>query len=196
MKFSILSVTLLIFLFSRCSMSSADENLISKFYTDNEIEELDKIKTFVINQMSESCTEKSKECLYQYFDKFKKLRAADEVEIGFSIDAQKELINSLDEKLFNDIWYYCVVEGGTLANTKLLCINSRGRFSEFLAELTSKNEKIKGYGETLQNSGGDYSPYMNATLLKEPERFNLHSRDEMLIVAIHLLTLNYSEKAK
>lgn len=192
MKLSILSVALLFFLFNRCSNSSADENLIDKYYSNNEIEELDKIKSFVINQMSKNCTEKSVECLYDYFQQFKDLRPADEVELGFSRDAQKILIESLDEQLFDDIWGYCVAEAGTLASTKFLCINTNGRFSKFLAELTSDNEKLKRYGETLQLAGA-YTPFMDVTLLKQTERFNLHSRNEMLIVAIHLFTLNYSE---
>ena len=199
MKLSILSVALFV-LFIRCSKSSAEENLIEKYYNNDEIEQLELISEFVIEQMSKGCEVKSQECLYRFFDKYEEvIRSAGDVELGFSQSFQKELLNTLDKDFFNDIWYICEVEKRISSNERILvkelCIKTTGRFSKFLADFTSENEKLKGYGETLQLAGG-YSPSMTATLIMEPERFNFQSKEEMLIVAIHLFTLNYSEHVK
>lgn len=193
----IVSVTLLALLINGCSKPSANEYLIDRFYSKKEIEELDKITNFVINEMSKDCDGRSVDCLYQYFDKFKELRAADDIQVGFSMEAQKVLIESLDERLFYDIWGYLEVEKSTFTGKKVsysvLAINTNGRFSKFIAELTSENESVRQYGESLSLAGG-FTPYMDATLLKQSERFKLESRNEMLIVAIHLFTLNYFER--
>jgi hypothetical protein len=64
---------------------------------------------------------------------------------------------------------------------------------KYLTDVMKENSSVKIYGEPIEIGVG-YTTSMNALLLMQPERFNFDSETEMLIVAIHILTLNYPEK--
>lgn len=191
---SLIIAFLTLLLLNGCNQSG---NLIEKHYSNDELAELDNLSDFIIDEMSKDCEGLLQDCLYQYFEQFKGIGANEEFGLKISQDAQKRLIDNLDKTLFDDIWIVCKVQRSTgsdsLIKIRQLYINHEGRFARFLMEMTENRNELRAYAEPFKFVR-DYTPAMNSTLLKSPDRFDFLSKDEFLLVTTHLLTLNYPEE--
>lgn len=191
---SLIIAFLTLLLLNGCNQSG---NLIEKHYSNDELAELDNLSDFIIDEMSKDCEGLLQDCLYQYFEQFKGIGANEEFGLKISQDAQKRLIDNLDKTLFDDIWIVCKVQRSTgsdsLIKIRQLCINHEGRFARFLMEMTENRNELRAYAEPFKFVR-DYTPAMNSTLLKNSGQFDFQSKDEFLLVTIHLLTLNYPEE--
>ncbi len=185
-------------LFCKCSEQKSSEGLINKHFTKSEIIELDKLSKFFIEQVSSSCDVNRRDCLSLYFSKFKDLPAsATTLDLMISQELESQLLTNIDQSVFNHIWTTCInqriLNKDSVVNVQTICINQNGKFSKFLTEVIREHSSLKIYGKPFAIGAG-YTASMNAILLKQPERFDFDSETEMLIVAIHILTLNYPEK--
>lgn len=169
-------------------------NLLPEYFSDHEIEDLNKLIDFIIEQTSKDCNAQSTECLYQYFDQFKNLSANDPVQFNISQESQKKLLLKIDKNLFEEIWTYCEgtrsVTKDSVFVTRSLCIRSDSRFAQLLEESSKLNSKLEEYYKPFEWVG-TYGPSMNTVLIKQPYRFDFNSKHELLIVTVHLLTLNH-----
>jgi hypothetical protein len=192
-RFLVISIVILLIL-SGCNQR---DDFISKHYSKDEIKELDKLSSFIIDEMSKDCEDKTENCLYQYFNQFDNIGANEEFGFNISQDSLKALLDNIDKTLFDDIWIFCdlqrsMARDSSLITIRQLCIKHDGRFGALLKDVTENKEELGIYGEPFKIVG-DYTPSMNGTLLKYPERFDFKSKDEFLLVTIHLITLSYPE---
>ncbi|MCE7995607.1 MAG: hypothetical protein HEP71_26750 [Roseivirga sp.] len=185
---------LFILILTSCGLSQNKEDIIHKYYSDNEIAQLDKLIDFVIKEVSKDCNQSITDCFMGYFQQFEDLAASAEIEPNLSVSKQKALLNQLAQPLFEDIWTFNQwqrsVEIDSVQNILVLSPRHDGKFARFLIEVTKNHDKLAGYGNTFKEMG-DYMPSMNGQLIQIPQSFNFESKDELLLLVIHLLTLNH-----
>lgn len=78
-------------------------------------------------------------------------------------------------------------------NIETICPKMNGQFANFLTDYCGKTRRLAGYGDAFEQTGS-YTPSMNAQLIKNPASFNFDSEAELLLITIHLLTLNSEDK--
>ena len=193
------SINTLIFfwiVFSSCVAQSRSVAL-EDYYTSQEILELQRLIQFVDNGITKNCKDTKVACYSQFFEGFASLAANAELQIPLSQEDELQLLQNLDSDIFNDIWKICEYEIFHKRDSSVIiqsiCINNEGRFAKFLMDLTSNHEKLNQYGKPFKITG-QYTPAMNGILLKYHDWFNVKSQNELFLIVVHLLTLNYPEK--
>lgn len=178
---------------------SEKPDLLNEYYKPDEVKQLYKLINFTKNELSKNCGKVTTSCMIEFFDQFKDVGANQEFEIPIDADQELELLNSIDEQLFHDIWINCTWERhrgkDNVMQVEKICLNPDGRFVKLLIDAKERYPHLKNYGQQFKEIKG-YTPAMNSILLKYPETFNFESNDQLLIVAIHILTLNYPEKIR
>ncbi|TXE11036.1 hypothetical protein [Algoriphagus aquimarinus] len=163
---------------------------LETYFEPNQIEELNKLTEFVIGQIIKDCGGDQASCFNKYFDRF---NGYDYEITGISKSKQSELLDSLSPVLFSDIWAICKgtrsYSEDSVVNVESLCPKTGGRFGSFLIDYCSNNNRLAAYGNTFEMAG-DYPPSMTVQLLENPSTFDLSSKEELLLISVHLLTLN------
>lgn len=167
---------------------------LNDYFVPNQLEELNSLTEFVVGQITINCDGDQASCINRYFDRYKDY----DYEItGISKPMQSELLNSLSADVFSDIWAICKgtrsYSEDSIVNIESLCPRTDGRFGSFLKDYCSTNNRLATYGNTFEMAG-DFSPSITAQLLENPSSFDLSSKVELLIISIHLLTLNQEVK--
>ena len=189
----ILSVTIMV-IFNESGRSKNESELIN-YFEPTQIAELNRLTDFVISELTTDCEGKQTDCLKNYFNQFEDSDYDFEL-TGISKSKQNELLNSLSESTYNDIWSKCKGSRPTKngrVNIESICPNANGQFANFLINYCNKNERLAGYGNAFKQVSS-YSPSMNAQLVLNPESFDFNSQAELLLISIHLLTLNNEDK--
>lgn len=180
-------------LFWRCS-SSTDE--LGNYFEPTHIEELNKLTEFVVNELTADCEGSQTDCLEAHFNQFKGSGYDFEI-TAISQSKQSQFLNTLSKSTYNEIWSTCrgtrSFSPDSIVNIESICLNTNGAFAKFLTTYCSNNKRLADYGYAFEQAG-DYTPSMNSQLLKHPSTFNLNTKAELLLISIHLLTLNNEEK--
>jgi len=170
---------------------------LKDYYTPKEILELQKLIQFVDKEITHNCGDAKLACYNKFFNQFENLEASAELKLPISQKGELQLLKNIDSDIFKDIWKICEFERSYKKDSTVIfqsiCLNPKGRFAKFLIDLTDEHEKLKDYGKTFEIMG-DYTPAMNGIVIKCHDWFNIDSQDELLLMTIHLLTLNYPEK--
>lgn len=182
---------LIISLFSFLGCTSPEYTLEGNF-GPKEILEFNRITKFVIGNLTKNCDQDQPTCIKKYFEQIKE--SAYEFELkGISKPEQEEFLNSLSKETFNNIWSICSgtksISKEIVLQTESLCLNPNDRFAKFLIKYCSQKERLSAYGKALEQAG-DYTPSMAGQVFENPTSFDLNSKEELLIISIHLLTLN------
>lgn len=167
---------------------------LDDYFVANQIEELNRLTEFIVGQITINCDGDQASCINKYFDRYKGYN----YEItGISKPMQSELLSSLSPDVFNDIWAICKgtrsYAEDSVVNVESLCPKTDGRFGSFLKDYCSTNNRLAAYGNTFEMAG-DFPPSMTTQLLENPSSFDLSSKEELLIISIHLITLNQEVK--
>jgi hypothetical protein len=186
-----------ILVYAVCFGCSEKNDLLHEYYNPAEIKQLHKLIDFTKNELSKNCNKEKTSCMLGFFDQFKDLGANQDLDIPISVYGELKLLRSIDPDLFNDIWVKCKGNRSRgkdkVTQVEKICLNPDGRFVQLLIDAKNRYPHLENYGSHFEVIK-DYTPAMNALLLKYPETFNFESNDELLIVAIHILTLNYPEQ--
>lgn len=190
----ILSVTL-IELFRESDEIDSQPDL-RDYFNSTQIVELKQLTEFVVNQLTANCESDQNSCLLEYLNQY--IESGYDVEItGISRAEQSNMLNSLSEETYNEIWGTCrgtrSFSQDSVVNIESICPNMKGNFATFLTKYCAQFKRLSNYGEAFELAG-DYSPAMTGQLLKNPTSFNLESKEELLLIAIHLLTLNNEDQ--
>lgn len=171
---------------------STNKNTLENNFEPNEILELKRITGFVIGSLTKNCDQDQPTCILNYLDKIQELNYEFELK-EITKSEQEEFLNSLSKETFNDIWSICrgrkSISKEIVLQTESLCLNTKGKFSKFLIKYCSQKERLSAYGNTFEHAG-DYTPSMAGQLFGNPTSFDLNSKEELLLISIHLLTLN------
>ncbi len=183
-----------IFLISGSCSSTTDE--LANYFEPAQVKELNRLTEFVVSEITADCTGNQTDCLERYFNRFKDYDFDFEL-TGISKVKQSELLNSLSESTYRDIWSTCErrksLARDSIVNIESVCLNIDGKFANFFTSYCSNLKRLTDYGHAFQEAG-DYSPAMNGQLLKHPTTFDMNSKAELLLMSVHLLTLNTESK--
>jgi hypothetical protein len=172
---------------------------LEAYFRPDEIVEIQMLIDFVEKEIMTNCKHSKQLCYKGFFDEFQNMEANMDLELPLSKSGQLQLLENLDAAIFNDIWRICENEKSFKKDSTVLiqriCPNSEGRFARFLTDLTMKHRKLAQYGSSFEATG-DFTPAMNGILLKHHDWFDIESQDELVLLAIHLLTLNYPDTVK
>lgn len=178
---------------------SGHNSLTQELYTTEEVKQLQRLTHFIKKELTKNCELETNDCITNFFIHFQNIGANEEFDIPISKTGEQELLNSIDSELFDDIWKRCIWERhigrDSVINVELLCLNPEGRFTKLLMDARTKYSNLENYGQYFEFTK-DFTPAMNSALLKNPKTFELDSEDQFLIMSIHLLTLNYTERIK
>ena len=171
---------------------------LNDFFNEKELQEINHLTSFVRQQIMDSCAADFENCVQQYFKDFEQQDlSSQEVDYRIAKAEQLQLLESLDQDVFQEIWGYC--EGsmaseieGERVNVKSVCINAQGKFAELLKYRTDAVDTLRIYGEAFEYVN-DYTPSMNALLLLQSHRFDYSSDIDFLLISVHLLTLNHPD---
>lgn len=201
-------VTLLIFItvvsFELCNGQELENDpLIREYFGKEEVQKLEKIVGFFDQHVKQTCaTDQSlSACYNQYLENLTQVNvfANQTLTIGISIETQSKFLESLDNKYLNNIWWYGPeekhLEKDSIHRKKELQYNSEGSYVGFLKALAQEDDKFAPYIDTY-GLAGSISPSMVSYFLKNYKMFNISSERDRLILAIHYLTVNSSEKDK
>ncbi|WP_258105885.1 hypothetical protein [Marinoscillum sp. MHG1-6] len=187
-----LRFTAIFLTFWSCSSTSGE---LSNYFESTQITELNQLTEFVVNELTADCEGNRTDCLKSYFDQFK--NSGYDFELGISKSKQAELLNSLSESTYDNIWSTCrgtrSFSRDSVVNILSICPNMKGGFTNFLTSYCAKTDRLTSYGDAFEQAGS-YSPAMNAQLIKNPDSFNFNSEAELLLISVHLITLNNEDK--
>lgn len=167
-------------------------------FTESEIEDLNKIRDFFIEETCVNSQSDFKDC-------FKKIPHDYLLAYGngfwenINFERQSELYNQISKSTFDKIWSFCPTTYRTEPEKKFktLCAISGGKYTEFLNEYGEKNKRIAEYAKSINDSGFFSSLDLTTwEILNNRKYFNLNDPNIQLILAIHFLTLNDQLKRK
>ncbi len=197
-------IYLLIFIFTLISCSGkknklADSQTFLNTFNSNEIEDLQLLFNFFIENI---CSSKEKEnldaCYDNFFKNMEKGFDTGNMELTWDFENQKRIYHQFSDSTFNEIWSY----GKSWNNRnypkdtfRTVNINLNGKYFDFLKRVGKKDTIIRTYYETLEASG-DLPPSLVAGLIKNYNSYNVEDVRVKFIIAIHYLTLNDQYKRK
>ena len=171
-----------------CS-SSTDE--LANYFDSTEIEELKQLTQFVVGELAADCEGNQTDCLQFYFDQLRNSGYDFDLTVISKLE-QSKLLSSLSESTSKDIWSTCKgsrpTENGRV-DLEAICPNMNGKFAYFLIDYCAKTDRLTSSADAFEQAGF-YSPAMNAQLIKNPDSFNFKSEAELLLISVHLLSLN------
>ncbi len=189
---------LIITVFLGCSRTDTketklqDNKILKNYFDDNEISELSDIVTFFDSKVQESCSKKTlDDCYKWYFANFETIFK----EKGIQIDTvgYGELLNSLDTKVFDEIWGYAQrylrkINAVSYEKQKDLELNVNGKYFKFLSEYSKKNKDLSVYVSSIKTTGC-IAPVSIADFLTNYKNFDFNNELNRLIFAVHFITL-------
>ncbi len=189
---------LIITVFLGCSrtnvneMKLQDNKILKNYFNDNEILELSDIVTFFDSKVQESYSKKTlNDCYKSYFANFETVFK----EKGIQIDTvgYRELLNSLDTKVFDNIWGYAqghLRKSNTVSyeKQKHLELNVNGKYFKFLSEYSKKNKDLSVYVSSIKTTSC-IAPVSIADFLTNYKKFDFNNELNRLIFAVHFITL-------
>ena len=177
------------------------DDLLTNYFNESEIKTIEKIiqyfDDFVISQTTNQLPiDKA------YIAYFEKMHTSIEKVSDFkmfmpSIDERIVFYNTLDKKTLSEI--YVIRDTLTIRfrgenkprkvySPYSFDLNLHGKYSDFLKELSLRNDFFKIYYETIQVAG-DIAPNLYAKILHENNKIDFDDREERLVVIITLLCL-------
>ena len=139
------------FLLLGCTQKSKINNFSSHF-NQAEIRDIQKITTFFKEQMCgpnngfETCIDSLNLFLIE--------NGWQAIFENIDFEKQKELYNSLESKLFDEIWSFCKSSNPKIDwERKSICLNSFGKYLTFLKLISVGNPILGAYTEELQRAG-------------------------------------------
>lgn len=193
--------TYLVFLLfvSITSFSCKKENLatnpkINSVFEKDEVQDLSKILDFFEQQIcstEELDINNNTLCYTHYLKKLKVAEITGNIEIGISVETQRQLYNQINDSTLNQIWVFHKSSRRNSSDTLKQAKGLRydGKYVAFLQELSKDNPAIKQYYETFIAVGA-ISPSMINSILVDYKNYNIKDRSVKFVIAIHYLTLN------
>lgn len=177
-----------------CKSQYSTVELENNFSTD-QISDLNKIRDFFKNQISENKKSDFKVCFSKILPGL--------LENGWhpilekvDFEKQKELYNSISKSTFDEIWEFGkATYPDTGLELKNLGSKYNGKYQKFLTEFGKNNSEVKNYADRLIEAGDFESVgWLQQSIYKNPEEFDLDDPNIQLLIAIHYLTLNDQQK--
>ena len=177
-----------------CKSQYSTVELENNFSTD-QISDLNKIRDFFKNQISENKKSDFKVCFSKILPGL--------LENGWhpilekvDFEKQKELYNSISKSTFDEIWEFGkATYPDTGLELKKLGSKYNGKYQKFLTEFGKNNPEVKNYADRLIEAGDFESVgWLQQSIYKNPKEFDLEDPNIQLLIAIHYLTLNDQQK--
>ena len=140
-------IFLMVFMLGWSCASPTEE--LDLYFEADQINELKKLTTFVVEELTRGCDKKQADCLYDYFEQYRD--AENDFRItGISQKKQSILLHSLTKSTYKDIWSTCNGKRSFARDSNVTvsstCINTKGRFANFLIDYSSAIYRLKDYG--------------------------------------------------
>ncbi|UCS94957.1 hypothetical protein KZP23_08080 [Echinicola marina] len=180
---------------SGCSQKFESIELNNNF-TEEEISDLHKLNEFFQTQMCGSASN-FKSCIYS--------NLPDLLEYGYDailenvdFDKQQKLYSDFQSDLFLQIWDFC--QSGNFhekVTYKSLCLNTDGKYLQFLKDLSDRNPDLKEYYDRMFDSG-DWEPtgLLQGRIYTNPGYYDLDDPSIQVLIAVQFLTQNDQQKRK
>jgi hypothetical protein len=180
------------------------DDLLTNYFNKSEIKTIEKLiqyfDDYVITQTSNQLT--IDKAYIAYFEKIKPAiaQAADFSIFLPSIDDRILFYKTLDKNILSEIYNISdtltIIFRGETEPRKVYSpysfkLNLHGKYSDFLNELSLRNDFIKSYYEIIQLAG-DITPSLYAMILHENNEIDFDNSEERLVVIISLLRLGTS----
>lgn len=182
------------------AISSCSQKLYSTELKDNfskaEIEDLHKLKEFFHVEMCD-VTEDFKsciDCIIPYLCEYGFEPILDNVDFA----AQSRLYSEFQSDLFSQIWDFC--KSRNLRENKTfrsLCLNTDGKYAQFLKDLSNRNPDLKEYYDRMIGSGNwESMGLLQGRIYTNPEYYDLEDPAIQILIAVQYLTQNDEKKRK
>ena len=177
------------------------DDLLTTYFNKSEIKTIEKLiqyfDDYVITQTSNQLT--IDKAYIAYFEKIKpSIEEATDFNMFLpSIDDRILFYKTLDKNILSEIYdirdTLTIRSRGENEPRKVYSpysfdLNLHGKYSDFLKELSLRNDFFKSYYETIQVAG-DIAPTLYAKILHENSEIDFDNREERLVVIISLLRL-------
>lgn len=193
MRIMCVYVVILILCGSHLSMAQPLEHdaLLKKYFSVEELAELDCTRIFFNEQMLDSCegSQDTKVCYQQFFDYLSKKTSLDSI---LSYEQQWKFYPDIDRQLFNSIWSYSAYKANELSSVKYynaIDYNPTGKYRKFLKEVSEAEPYFTQYVESIETSG-TLSPYLLDGFVYDPSGLYFKNARHQLILAIPFMTFN------
>ena len=176
--------------------SLRNDKLIKKHFNKKDIENLHKIMNFFDQTVKQNCDDTTliNICYQDYCDKIKSNADSGSLDPGFTYEIESQLLNDLDKRSFNKIWYYTEsyrVDKGVKVYyfPRTIELSYKSPFMNLCKDISDENPAWKFYYENYQTAGTMNSDMIEGVLSRY-EKFIFSEIRERLLFAIHYLTMN------
>ena len=182
------------------SVSSCSQKFSATELKDNfngaEIKDLQKLKSFFQSQMCGS-TDEFKSCidsLIPYLVEYGYIPILENVDF----EEQKELYSNFESDLFSQIWDFGKARNMRDNKTyKSIRLNTEGKYSLFLKDLSKRNSDLEQYYESIMGAGDwESMGLLQQRIYTNPEHYDLKDPSIQVLIAVHYLTQNDEQKRK
>ncbi|MVO11080.1 hypothetical protein GOQ30_18065 [Flavobacterium sp. TP390] len=177
--------------FASCKSQYSTSELKNNF-TENEIEDLNKIREFFISETCVNTQNDFKSCFKKIPHEYLQAYGNGFWE-NINFERQTELYKQISKSTFDKIWMFCKSGNPNEPDKhyKFLCAVSQGQYSNYLSELGKNNKRIAEYAKSINDYGAFTSLELTTwEILNNKKYINLNDPNVQLILAIHFLTLN------
>lgn len=177
---------------SSCKASYYKANLYGDF-TQSELKDFNRIVQFF---KDETCGNTEFEKGFRQINYDSLIRKGENISTKIDFEKQKNLYKEILPSTFNEIWIFCEsFFPQTQAKAEDLCLETNGKYLEYLIAFGQDNPKIAEYSKRLQASGDFYQFDIEyKEILTQKEYFDLADFNIQLVLAIHYLSLNDHSK--
>lgn len=177
------------------------DSLLTKHFNQEEIAQLDSIRTFFNNYVLNTCEgEKTINVCYQQFfgQLLENIEVQTQYHIGVPYAEQEELYEQINEGLFGSIWRHStpkvyVPSVDSLVTYSTIDLRSQdSRYMEFLKDVSAEEPYFGKYIEPIIDFG-HLSPSLTQGMLYNHRDLDFSNERHQLILAIHFLTVNDQE---
>ncbi len=175
------------------------DNLMAKFFTNDELKDLAKIVDFFESQMckSEGKNQSSKDCYKGFVEKDSTLYMKGSFHTFIDYKEQKNLYKNIDSIFFNDLWFegeetrFYGEEKPYKYNSYSLKIYD-SKYFKFVKEISNENKIVSEYIESVEiaNDFSSHSPLVFLSYYYN--RYNFKDVKIRLIYAFYYLNINES----
>lgn len=182
------------------SVSSCSQKFRSTELKDNfsgaEIKDLQQLTSFFQSQMCGSTDEFSSciDSLIPYLGEYGYIPILENVDF----EEQKELYSNFESDLFSQIWDFGKARNMRDNKTyKSIRLNTEGKYSLFLKDLSKRNSDLEQYYESIMGAGDwESMGLLQQRIYTNPEHYNLKDPSIQVLIAVHYLTQNDEQKRK
>jgi len=194
----------IVLIFLNCNNSSVKEQrdnaLLKKYFTKEEIKDLDKIIDFYDNiVLSKTKTDNINDAYHKYFAKIKENLNSKGIPCMDTMSVDK-LFSRLSQSTIKKIWYKSIGKKRIDTNYnkwppeyigKSFLSLSKNAYFNFLTDYSENNQYLKDYIDVI-NKVGDISPTTIKIFLMNSDKFDFYNKTNRLIFAIHYITIGYN----